>query len=250
MRIQIQKERDGERSALSVQVIMKTQQQAKDCFVNSPIGNEGELKRIFASYSCIQVADIGACDGLSTVRYAKMFPNATFHCFEPIDYNVVEIRRNVNFYGVGDRVRVHRVALSDLNGNAKMYVSSGQSPRVTTWDTGNKSSSLLKPTGHIKAHPWCRFCKRLVKTARLDDLLPGTTFHFAHIDVQGAELAVLRGGGQVFKNTLAFWIEVAKKELYAGQPLKSDIVAYMEKMGCKCTLDTCGGDYGDMFFER
>jgi FkbM family methyltransferase len=179
-----------------------------------------------------------------------MFPNATFHCFEPIDYNSEEIRQNVDFYGVGDRVNVHKVALSDINGIAKMYVSSGQSPRVTMWNTGNKSSSLFKPTGHIKEHPWCNFTKRAVKTARLDDLFSGTTFHFVHMDVQGAEMTVLQGGEQVFRNTVAFWVEVAKKELYAGQPLKDDIVEYMKKIGCRCTLDACVKDYGDMFFER
>ena len=131
-----------------------------------------------------------------------------------------------------------------------MWESYGQARNVRDWDTGNKSSSLFMPTGHRASHPWCKFRKRMVQTCRLDDLLPGTRLDFAHIDVQGAEMAVLRGGEQVFKNTRAFWIEVAKKELYAGQPLKGDIEAYMKKIGCKCVLDACGGDYGDMFFER
>jgi len=227
---------------------MKTQQQARDCFVNSLIGNEGELLRIFSAHDSIQIADIGACEGFSTVHYAKMFPNATFHCFEPVDYNVSEIHQTINFYGIKDRVCVYRVALSDQNGVAKMYVSTGQAPHVTTWNTGNKSSSLFEPTGHIKMHPWCKFGRRSVKTARLDDLLPEMKFHFVHMDVQGAEAAVLRGGEQVFRNTRAFWIEVAKKELYAGQPLKGDIVKYMGKIGCRCTLDACANDYGDMSF--
>lgn len=227
---------------------MRTTVQAAESWVSQPSECQTQLLKIFDRDARLEIADIGACDGLSSVRYSRLFPRATFWAFEPLPGNVQQIRFFFEHYKVNNHI--YQYALSDRNGKAAFWESYGQAGKERDWDTGNKSSSLYQPKEHVKAHPWCKFRRRVVKTARLDDLLPGTTFHFAHIDVQGAELAVLRGGEQVFRNTRAFWIEVAKKELYASQPLKSDIVAYMGKIGCKCTLDTCGGDYGDMFFER
>jgi FkbM family methyltransferase len=227
---------------------MVTTQGAKRCFINARIGNESELYRLFNKTDIINIADIGACDGLSSVHYAKMFPCATIHAFEPLPQNCAEMQENFAQYCV--RHEIYQYALSDKSGMGLLWESHGQHAAVKDWNTGNKSSSLLQPKGHIKAHPWCKFRKRRIRTCRLDDVHADMTFHFAHIDVQGAEMAVLLGGEKVFARTRAFWVEVAKTELYAGQPMKNDIVAYMAKIGCKCTLDTCQNDAGDMFFVR
>lgn len=232
------------KGALSVKTTVK----AAEDWVSRPSECQTQLVNKFGPDARIEIADIGACDGLSSVRYSRIFPNATFWAFEPLPGNVQQIRFFFERYRLNHHI--YPCALSDKNGQTLFWESYGSPGRNRDWDAGNKSGSLLRPTGHIKVHPWCKFRKRIVHECRLDDLLPGTTFHFVHMDVQGAEMAVLRGGEQVFKNTQAFWIEVAKKELYAGQPLKYDIAAYMQIKGYKCVLDTCNGDYGDMFFER
>lgn len=51
------------------------------------------------------------------------------------------------------------------------------------------------------------------------------------IDVQGAELEVLKGGGGVLSRTEFAWIEVSFKELYHQSPLFNDIVDFMESQG-------------------
>lgn len=51
------------------------------------------------------------------------------------------------------------------------------------------------------------------------------------IDVQGAELDVLKGGVQTLKRTQLAWIEVSFKPLYKGQALFGDILHYMESQG-------------------
>lgn len=51
------------------------------------------------------------------------------------------------------------------------------------------------------------------------------------IDVQGAELEVLKGGRNILSRTEFAWIEVSFKELYHGSALYSDIVSFMESQG-------------------
>lgn len=51
------------------------------------------------------------------------------------------------------------------------------------------------------------------------------------IDVQGAELEVLKGGRDLLSRTEFAWIEVSFKELYHQSPLFSDIVSFMESQG-------------------
>jgi FkbM family methyltransferase len=55
---------------------------------------------------------------------------------------------------------------------------------------------------------------------------------FAKIDVQGAELAVLQGGGDHFGGHLVgLEVEVEFCELYTGQPLFADVLAYVRTLG-------------------
>lgn len=51
------------------------------------------------------------------------------------------------------------------------------------------------------------------------------------LDVQGAELEVLKGGTATLKRTRLAWIEVSFKPLYKNSPLFHDIQQYMESQG-------------------
>ncbi|GAB4132140.1 MAG: hypothetical protein Fur0041_03150 [Bacteroidia bacterium] len=51
------------------------------------------------------------------------------------------------------------------------------------------------------------------------------------IDVQGAELEVLKGGSQTLKRTAFIWIEVSFKPLYKNSPLFEDIKSFLEDKG-------------------
>ena len=76
-------------------------------------------------------------------------------------------------------------------------------------------------------------------------------FDFIHMDVQGAELLVLKGGEKTVKLAKAVWIEVSNIELYANQALKNQVSHFMQHLGFKCILDTCGSrKYGDMLWTK
>ncbi len=226
---------------------MITTKQKRDEFINAGSEIEKELYEIFNKDSLITIADIGACDGLSTIIYSKMFPGAKFHVFEPISDNASDAVRNFIDYNILDRTEVHICALSNKAGRAQFYKSKGQAPGVEDWDTGNKSSSLLRPKRHLNEHKWCEFEVSEVRTEKLDFF--GLDIDFAHIDVQGAELLVIKGGYKTLSKAKAIWIEVANIELYANQALKTQVSSALMSMGFVCKLDTCGSKkYGDMLW--
>jgi FkbM family methyltransferase len=226
-----------------------TTKQKRDEFINSGSEIEKELYEILNKDSIITIADIGACDGLSTIIYSKMFPGAKFHVFEPIGDNASEAVRNFMEYNILDRVEMHICALSNQAGRARFYKSKGQAPGTDGWDTGNKSSSLLRPKRHLTEHKWCEFDQDEVRTERLDFF--ELQIDFAHIDVQGAELMVIKGGIKTLSKAKAIWIEVANIELYAGQALKSQVSSALSSIGFRCKLDTCGNKkYGDMLWVK
>lgn len=231
---------------------MKTTKEKKDAFISSGSEIEEELKEIFGKEERIlKFADIGACDGLSTVIYSRMFPNARFYVFEPVPENYREMIDNFLEYSItGQILNGWQVALGRKNGKVIFYKSSGQVPGVENWDTGNKSGSLLRPRKHLQEHKWCEFKETFqVEVRSLDSF--DLEIDFAHIDVQGAELEVLKGAERTLRRMKALWIEVANIDLYANQPLKRDIANHLKGRGFVCTKDTCGNrKYGDMLWVR
>jgi FkbM family methyltransferase len=229
--------------------VTTTTKEKRDQFINAGSEIEAELYKIFKKDAKLTIADIGACDGLSTIIYAKMFPNSFVHVFEPITENLSAAVGNFQDYDIMSRTAIHLIALSNRKGSAQFFKSKGQAPKVEGWDTGNKSSSLLRPKRHLSEHSWCKFDQAVVVVDKLDNF--GYSIDFAHIDVQGAELLVLKGGEKTLRNAKAIWIEVSNIELYANQALRSQISSQLKQMGFTCTKDTCGNNkYGDMLWRH
>ncbi len=234
---------------------MITTQKAKDEFLAQPCEIEFELKRIFGEDGPGRIADIGACDCLSSIKYSLLFPKAEIFAFEPRKDNFNECIENLIHYGMV-KISVRDVALSDkISTNSTFYSSYGQAEWITDSDTGNKSSSLLEPKEHIGLHKWCKFKQEQVDVRTLDSFLSEPLylkpFDFIHIDVQGNELAVFRGGEECLGLCAAVWCEVSNLELYKGQPLKREVVDYMVGRGFYILKDTCGTKaQGDILFVK
>lgn len=194
------------------------------------------------------VLDVGACDGLSTCRYAKRWPEALFVLFEPRNDNAELIEQNMKEFKIKN-FELYRVALGSFDGATTFYKSYGQSPFVTDADTGNKSSSILKPKKHLDFHTWCKFDNSGNVPLRCLDNYKLFGPDFIHIDVQGAEIEVFEGGEKTLAGTKAIWCEVSTRELYEGQPLKHEVMKYLATKGFKAVLDTCENKTsGDIFF--
>jgi FkbM family methyltransferase len=235
---------------------MRTRREVKDNLMASVFELRPDLETIFGPAGPRHVADIGACDGLSSIGYAKMFPLACIVAIEPRDDNYLEIEVNIAEYGMFDKIHPIKCALgSEPKDNVMFFESYGQAPKVKDWDTGNKSSSLLPPLKHLELHPWCKFRLGKCFMVTLDNLLESPffllPFDYIHIDVQGAELQVFRGGPQMLSSCKAIWCEVSNVELYKGQASKKDVIEYLADKGFVVIKDTCGEKTsGDCLFVR
>ncbi len=74
--------------------------------------------------------------------------------------------------------------------------------------------------------------KLLINVSTIDDEIDiSQQPHFIKIDIQGAELEVLKGGENILKNVLALEVEINFKEIYENIPLYSDVEKFLKDRG-------------------
>lgn len=70
-----------------------------------------------------------------------------------------------------------------------------------------------------------------VATTRLDDVPEASRCDYLKIDVQGAELDVLRGGERLLRDVLVIQVELEFLPLYGGQATFSDVEPWLRERG-------------------
>lgn len=126
-------------------------------------------------------------------------------------------------------------------------------------NNAGQSSSILNLGTHAEVHPDVHYVQDIiVPMVRLD------TFHsdgfdriikdvdFLNIDVQGAELMVLKGMGDLLHQFKAAYLEVNKAHLYEGCALVEEIDEYLFKFGFE-RVETlwCGNtNWGDALYIK
>ena len=219
---------------------------------SSPIKNE--LRILFSKNKQLLIFDIGSCEGEDSIRYSRLFPNSKICSFEALPKNQEKIKGNIKKYEVTN-IKLFTIALSDKKGFFDFYISSGQPPHDKNnsfWDYGNKSSSLLKPDDKYQKHEWLKFNKAIkVQTDTLKDVCNHNNIKeidFIHLDVQGAELKVLEGAGDIINKIKTVWLEVEKISLYKNQPLNIDIEKFFIKRNFIKIKDTTNKISGDQLY--
>jgi FkbM family methyltransferase len=127
----------------------KTAQYQKEAYIKDPVEIAGYLEEAFPKDAAITICDLGACDGLDSIRYARMYPQATVHAFEARADNYDELLVNINLFNMEGRIIPHQACLSNAVGTATFYESAGDSKYKKDWDSGNKSSSIFQPRQHL-----------------------------------------------------------------------------------------------------
>lgn len=226
-------------------------------YIDSPSPIEKELRSLWKQEDEIVIFDVGACEGEDSIRYSKLYPSSRIYSFEPLPKNAAKIDENFQLYDVSN-ASMCKYALSETDGLSEFYVSSGCPEWVehdTEWDFGNKSSSLLKPTQELKSNfSWLKFGDKIsVKTQRVDTFCAKNSIariDFMHLDVQGAELSVLKGCGVLLSTVKCVWMEVEEVALYEGQPLRADVEGFMRANGFKMLRDCSGSVSGDQLYVK
>lgn len=120
-----------------------------------------------------------------------------------------------------DSVILFNVALADYEGYAEMYTETANQ---------GQSSSLLKPGTHTKHYPSIKFNQReKVAVTTLDKLaFNRPKYNMLNLDVQGAELLVLKGGKETLQHIDIIYSEVNRDELYEGCAKVSEMDAFLK----------------------
>ena len=166
------------------------------------------------------VVDVGANRGQFTQLAHRIFPTAPIVAFEPIPAVAATYRRFAPHTAV-----LHELALGDQNTTAQLNVLAL-----------DHSSSLL-PVGALQRQLFSG--TEVVETIdvdvrRLDSLLDDNEMSddaLLKIDVQGTELATLRGCGALLERFRWVYVECSFGELYEGQDLAGAIVMYLGEHG-------------------
>ncbi len=170
-------------------------------------------------HNCV---DVGAHAGAVLEELVRLAPRGTHHAFEPLPAMAAALRERF------PAVAVHELALSD---------AAGQRAFVHMVDDPGWSGFRERPT------PGGQTSRQLtVEAATLDDMLPADLrIDLLKVDVEGAELEVLRGA----RGTLERWKPVVVLEHGLGSAdhygtAPRDVFALLEEAGLR--LFTLAGD--------
>lgn len=145
-----------------------------------------------ANSNCI---DVGCHLGLVLSRMVRLAPQGRHMAFEPVPRKAAWLREKF------PEVDVHQVALSESAGSVIFYEDQQRSGY----------SGLARPARS-------RVLSYVVRTAALDDLVGLCRVDFIKVDVEGAELHVLRGATQLLRrDTPPILFESAPDKSGAGK---------------------------------
>ena len=164
--------------------------------------------------------DIGANKGQFSTLVRTNAPGAVIHAFEPLPAGA---DRYAALFAGDSRTTLHRVALGENSRTAVFHVTDrADSSSLLKPGEGQKSAFGVSTSSTIEVQ-----VKPLDQVLKLDDL-PHPVM--VKIDVQGAELEVLRGMGDL-SQVDAIYVELSFVELYEGQPLFEDVQKYLDERG-------------------
>jgi FkbM family methyltransferase len=167
------------------------------------------------------VLDAGASDGAWAQALRKSGYAGRIVSFEPLASAHEKLAR---LAAADDAWTAHRVALGDRDGRTTLHVAAN----------AQSSSVLWMASRHVAAEPSSHIVRsEEVGCARVDELVQVGADDRAYLklDVQGSELALLRGAERVLQQTRVVEAELSLAELYEGQPLLHDVAAFLHEHG-------------------
>jgi FkbM family methyltransferase len=189
--------------------------------------------------------DVGANKGQFSVMARELFPDLEILAFEPLGAESKQLTKVVR-----QPMTLYRTALGRARGTATFFVASRAD-----------SSSLLEPNGkQLAVYQVSKKEEIRVPVAQLTEVIDLARLRrpiLLKIDVQGAELEVLKGAESQLSLIDAIYCEVSFVELYNGQPLADEITSYLSAHGFslrgvfnQSVTDKFGPTQADFLFSR
>ena len=187
------------------------------------------------------VIDIGAyVDGWYTLLAAKIVgQTGKVYSFEPVPKFYKRLKDNIALNNFTN-IMAENVALDNKNGTKTFYQSDG-------------NSSFFKT--HVQKEGSKRIHQIKVKTLKLDSYLRFKKINkvdFIKIDVEGAELEVLRGAKSLLKgpNAPDLLIEVVDEYLRDGSSSRQELIQYLNGFGYRPHQQNNGSSSVNLFFLK
>lgn len=171
-----------------------------------------------ATYATI--VDVGAARGQFALLARRFYPTARIICFEPLPEAQATLQQ---LFKDDSRVEVHGFALGARSGAATLNVS-GQDDSSSLLSIGATQEREYPGTGKVR--------EQAVAIRRLDEVLERVAVPaLIKIDVQGGELELLRGAGNLLSRFDDIFVECSFTELYDDQSLVTEVLDFLFSHG-------------------
>lgn len=194
------------------------------------------LSRIKNYYKFVPevVYDIGACVLHWTNEAKQIWPTSNFYCFEAMpEVEFIFKDSDIAGYNIG--------VLSDTTGNIVKFYQNNFFPGGNSYYRENPEFNSGAEHYFNESHI------REYTTYTLDDVIKNKNFplpDLIKIDVQGAELDVLKGADICLQHTKHLIMELQKVEYNKGAPHKDIIIDYIRSKGFILVDDNAFSDNG------
>lgn len=168
------------------------------------------------------VLDCGANVGQMAGAFRAMYPNAEIYSFEPVSSVFEQLCARCA------DLDVHpvRMAVGERDGTATMYLTaSPEANSLLAFEAGNPCARWTRVVGEeeVRVCTLDRWCvEQRINPARVDVL---------KLDVQGAELAALRGARRLLESVRVVYLEVSFVPMYKDCPLFPEVDGFMQQRG-------------------
>lgn len=177
-----------------------------------------EHENALRSLSLRSLVDVGANKGQFSLLTRALFPNAIIHAFEPLGEAASHYRR---LFSGDTAITLHQLALGDHAGSTVIHIS-GRADSSSLLRITAKQEEFFPGTAAVGT--------QTINVARGDDILVGVDLPsplMLKLDVQGFELATLRGMPATLARADFVYVEISFVELYAGQALADEVIAFL-----------------------
>lgn len=207
------------------------------------------------------VIEIGSCDGYHSNLMISIIKEQErpfiFHGFEPnsdLHPNILDNLKGHIMFNTG-LIAIYPHAIGLFNEELPFFKSGGQKidKKGNVLDNYYGSSSIRKPKNVFNSYPDMTFTEERVIVKSLDrhieqQKLVGFPIDFIWADVQGAEIDLIKGGINTFKNVRYFYTEYENSENYEGQVGLSGILELLPDFE---VVENYGGDLlGDILLKN
>jgi FkbM family methyltransferase len=203
--------------------------------------NKDELIKLANQIGGIQVIyDIGSRDALDGIELFQRILGNELHVFECNPPSAKVCRKNLDKHlGNEVKIKLNEVAVSDKEGEITFHPIDTEKT-ITAHADGNPGASSIFIAD--PQYPKEKYVQNsiVVKTTSLNKYCEINTIpDLLWLDVQGAELMVLKGSEKILKSVKIINLEVGFKRTYLNQPLYFEINDFLVSKGFRLHhLDT------------